>query len=299
MTEKIYGGCSDGVSPLKRVAAIHDLSCFGRCALTVIIPTLSAMGIQVVPVPTCLLSTHTGGFTDMHFKDLEPDMERIAEHFDALGMRFDAIYTGFLGSESQISHVRAFLDRFTEKDTLVLVDPVMGDDGSLYSTYTPELMRGMSALCHGAHVITPNLTEACFLTDTPYLDTRSMTYEELEQYARTLCSRLGTLGAHDIVITGLESGEDRLYVCGKTAGGALDLYGFDRVKKNYPGTGDLFACVLLGSLLRGDGFEAALHTAADFTRRVMEYSARFDTPDRDGVALEAFLGELRPTPPTL
>ena len=129
--QKIYGGCADGHSPVKRVAAIHDLSCFGRCALTVIIPTLSAMGIQVVPVPTCLLSSHTGGFTDLHFEDLEPSMHKIADHFDRLDLHFDAIYTGFLGSASQIAEVRAFIDRFADENTLVFVDPVMGDDGEL------------------------------------------------------------------------------------------------------------------------------------------------------------------------
>ena len=299
LTNKIYGGTSHGKSPLKRVAAIHDLSCFGRCALTVIIPTLSAMGVQVVPVPTCLLSTHTGGFTELHFKDLEEDMEKIAAHFDALDIGFDAIYTGFLGSASQISCVKAFIERFAKKDTLIFVDPVMGDDGELYSTYTHELMQGMKQLCYGANIITPNLTEACFLTDTPYRSTRNMTYEELQAFARTLCMELEKFGSEDIVITGLESGEDKLYVCGKSRKDGFFLYGFDRVNKNYPGTGDLFASVLLGALLRGDDLESALHTAADFTHKSMEYSARFDTPEREGVSFEAFLGELAAPSPSL
>ena len=124
----------------RRVAALHDLSCFGRCALTVILPTLSVMGYQVVPIPTALLSTHTGGFTDLHFRDLTADMERIASHFDTLGVTFDAIYPGFLGSAEQIETVCQFIDRFGRErngeSPLVLVDPVMGDDGALYSTYT-------------------------------------------------------------------------------------------------------------------------------------------------------------------
>ena len=137
-------GCADGVSPLKRVAAIHDISCFGRCALTVILPTLSAMGLQAIPLPTCLLSTHTGGFTELYFKDLTPSMEKITDHFDRLDLKLDAIYTGFLGNDGQIERVKAFIDRFATDKTLVAVDPVMGDDGELYSTYTPELMRGMA-----------------------------------------------------------------------------------------------------------------------------------------------------------
>ena len=298
MSQKIYGGCLDGRSPLKRVAAIHDLSCFGRCALTVIIPTLSAMGIQVIPVPTCLLSSHTGGFTDLHFEDLEPSMHKITEHFDRLSLRFDAIYTGFLGSASQISAVRAFIDRFADKNTLVFVDPVMGDDGELYSTYTPELMRGMSKLCHGADIITPNLTEACFLTDTPYRNTDLMNERQIEDFTAELCEKLKATGAKKTVITGIPNGNNKLYVCGDgPLKGAPTLYGIDRVRKNYPGTGDLFACVLLGCLLRGDEFAGAITTAADFTRRVMEYSAQFNTPEREGVALEAFLGELAPAIP--
>ena len=298
MSQKIYGGCLDGRSPLKRVAAIHDLSCFGRCALTVIIPTLSAMGIQVIPVPTCLLSSHTGGFTDLHFEDLEPSMHKIADHFDRLNLRFDAIYTGFLGSASQISAVRAFIDRFADENTLVFVDPVMGDDGELYSTYTPELMRGMSKLCHGADIITPNLTEACFLTDTPYRDTDLMSERQIRDFTAELCKKLEATGAKKTVITGIPNGNNKLYVCGDGLGeGTPTLYGIDRVRKNYPGTGDLFACVLLGCLLRGDAFGDAITTSADFTRRVMEYSAQFNTPEREGVALEAFLGELAPAIP--
>ena len=298
VSEKLIPASCDGVSPLKKVAAIHDLSCFGRCALTVIIPTLSAMGEQVVPVPTCLLSSHTGGFTDMYFEDLSGAMEDVADHFDRLGLHFDAIYTGFLGSYGQIETVRRFIDRFAEKGTLVLVDPVMGDGGKLYSTYTEELMRGMSRLCHSADVITPNLTEACFLTGTPYVDTSVMGKEQLDEYVSGLCDRLASVGAKKAVITGIHEGEDKLCVRGKDyETGKQFTYSFERVKKNYPGTGDLFACVLLGALLRGESFESAMVLASDFTRRVMDYSSRFGTPEREGVALEAFLGELAPKTP--
>jgi pyridoxine kinase len=293
VNEKNTPACADGCSPLPRVAAIHDLSCFGRCALTVILPTLSAMGNQVVPVPTCLLSSHTGGFTDMYFEDLSDSMEAIADHFDRLDMRFNAIYSGFLGSAPQIEHVKDFIKRFATPQTLVFVDPVMGDDGVLYSTYTNELMERMAELCHGADVITPNLTEACFLTGTPYMDTSYLGEEELVEFSRQLCVKLGETGAKKIVVTGLGLGEDRLCVCGMDAeNDQFIFYPFERVKKSYPGTGDLYACVLLGALIRGDSFESAIRFASDFTRRVMEYSSRFDYPVRDGVALEAFLGEL-------
>ena len=295
MSDKYIPACRDGVTPLKRVAAIHDLSCFGRCALTVIIPSLSAMGVQVVPVPTCLLSSHTGGFpyVDLHFEDLSHSIEGISKHFDKLDLKFDAIYTGFLGSAGQIDSVKAFIDRFGEGAT-VLVDPVMGDDGRLYSTYTDELMHRMSELCRGADIITPNLTEACFLTGTKYMDTTKMSREQLTEYAHGLCLSLLNTGAGKIVITGLASGENELCVCGMDAdeNDGFFFYAFDRVDKSYPGTGDLFASVLLGGLMRGESFESAIRFAADFTARVMEYSSHFATPEREGVALEAFLGEL-------
>ena len=295
MTEKYIPNCADGRSPVKRIAAIHDLSCFGRCALTVITPTLSAMGYQVVPVPTCLLSSHTGGFTDMSFLDLTDTMQDIYDHFDRLDLKFDAIYSGFLGNHTQIELVQKFIDRFGSKDTLIFVDPVMGDGGELYSTYTEELMRGMIRLCHGAHVITPNLTEACILTNTAYRDTSNMSEDELYGFAEELCLKLLDTGAEKTVITGIHLDGDKLCVYSRdNVTKKTYAYCFDRVKKNYPGTGDLFASVLLGGLLKDGDFEAAVHSSSDFTRRVMDYSSRFPTPAREGVAFEAFLGELTP-----
>ena len=300
MNKRFTPASCDGVSPLRKIAAIHDISCFGRCALTVIIPTLSAMGNQVVPVPTCLLSSHTGGFNDLYFKDLSDSIEEIADHFERLELKFDAIYTGFLGSAGQIEHVKDFICKFEGESTLVFVDPVMGDDGKLYSTYTHELMLGMKELCRHADIITPNLTEACFLTDTEYTSTHGMNEDELKAFSRKLCDKLEQTGAKRIVITGLAMGEDKLCVCGKdTETGEFIFYSFDRVEKNYPGTGDLFACILLGALIRGNRFETAIKLSADFTRRVMKYSARFDTPAREGVAFEAFLGDIAETSPKL
>ena len=145
--------------PAPRIAAIHDLSCFGRCSLTIALPVLSAMGCQCCPLPTALLSAHTGisGFT---FLDTTDEMRRISAHWSQLSLHFQAIYTGFLGSDRQLDVVGRFLDRFADSGTTVMVDPVMGDDGILYSTYTEELMRGMAGLCRRADIITPNLTES-------------------------------------------------------------------------------------------------------------------------------------------
>ena len=154
--------------PTPRVAAIHDLSGFGRCSLTVAIPVLSAMGVQCCPLPTAVLSTHTGGFEGYTFRDLTEEMAAAAAHWKALDLRFDAVYSGFLGSERQIGLVRQFLRDFRRPGTLAVVDPVMGDFGRVYETYTPAMCRRMADLTAEADVITPNLTEAALLLGVPY-----------------------------------------------------------------------------------------------------------------------------------
>ncbi len=283
-------------APPKRIAAIHDLSCFGRCALTVVTPVLSAMGYQVIPVPTALLSSHTGGFdiNELYFKDLTDDMLRISDHFEVLGLKFDAIYTGFLGSERQIDIVLDFIKRFSKEDTLIFVDPVMGDDGELYSTYNLTLRDRMKELCSVADIITPNLTEACFLSGEEYRDTSSLEGGEAFKYANSLREKLSYLSHGKTIITGIP------YACGMfgTYGHSEDdfsegyMYSVKRISRSYPGTGDLFASVLLGAILAGRELCDALRFASDYICKVMEHTARFPTPIRDGVDFESFLHEL-------
>ena len=274
----------------KRVAAIHDLSCFGRCALTVIMPTLSALGAQVVPVPTALLSSHTGGFTDLYFRDLSDDMDEIAAHFDRLSLTFDAIYSGFLGSEAQIEKVEALIDRFGGAGVPVLVDPVMADDGELYSTYTPALAEGMKRLCHKADILTPNYTEACILTDTPYRAPDGMSEDEAIALGKTLLEKLMVFGAKRVVITGIPSGDD-LLIFGQSEEGGL-CHREPLLHVGYPGTGDLFASTLLGLLLDGNSFEHSLTGAAEITTIAIEKTMRAETPVRDGVVLEHCMYEM-------
>ena len=281
---------------LPTALAIHDLSCFGKCALTVILPTLSAMGVQAVPIPTAFLSTHTGGFEGFYFEDLTGAMDKIADHLVSVGATADAVYTGFLGSEEQISTVSGIIDRFGAADSegnkpLILVDPVMGDDGRLYSTYNNIMVEGMKRLCEKADVITPNVTEACFLTGEEMIDTASMTESQVCEYAEGLCRKLLRFGVNKIAITGIHYGGDKVGTYGYDGGDAF-LYGREHVNKSYPGTGDLFASVLLGDMLRGRDFKAAIVSASEFTGRVIEYSSKFDTPTRNGVAFEPFLSEL-------
>ena len=288
--------------PPARIAAVHDLSCFGRCALTVIMPTLSVMGYQVIPIPTALLSTHTGGFTDLYFRDLTEDMNKIADHFARLDTTFRAIYTGFLGSAEQIRSVSDILEHFGNKPDesgqkpLILVDPVMGDDGELYSTYTTELMEGMREISRHADILTPNLTEACFLTGTPYPEVDTLTAEDAFRLAECLTARLSTLCTGLTVITGISLCNGRVANIGRDENGKLFSVERPHASPSYPGTGDLFASVLLGEYLRHGQFKAACERAADFVGAVITTSAKIPTPVRNGVALEPHLWRLASPP---
>ncbi|MBQ9080294.1 MAG: pyridoxamine kinase [Clostridia bacterium] len=274
---------------MKKIAAIHDMSCFGRCALTVIIPILSAMGNQIVPIPTALLSTHTGGFEHPYFHDLSDDMEKIVAHLDALGVKFDAIYSGFLGSARQIAIVEDIIDRFGGSCP-VLVDPVMGDDGKLYSTYTDELVRGMARLCRRADIITPNLTEARFLTGMD-IPEHIPDFASAQALALELCCRMRReLGVDKIVITGIHFGEQ----IGNAVmvDGEVRLLSSSRLPRSFPGTGEVFTSTLLGEIVSGASLFEAADFAAEFTYKVIKHSQNSPEPTRNGVLLEDCLSHL-------
>ncbi len=285
--------------PPPRIAAVHDLSCVGRCALTVILPTLSVMGYQTVPIPTALLSSHTGGFDDLYFRDLTSDMYEILSHFERLNLSFRAIYTGFLGSEGQIHTVQRLIERFgtcpdeSGQSPLILIDPVMGDDGVLYSTYTVQLADGIRELSRFAHVLTPNLTEACLLTRTPYRDTSRMEPNEARMFVRTLIAGLRLICNATIVITGIVL-SDGTIANAATDGEDICWIVRRQLGASYPGTGDVFASVLLGRLLAGWTTEAAVASAADFVGELILASSSVESPTRMGVALEPHLKNLIP-----
>ena len=283
---------------IKRVAALHDLSAFGRCALTVVIPALSAMGVQVLPVPTTLLSTHTGGFDGYYFRDMSDSIMPIAEHWEALGIVPDSIYTGFLSGEEQCDIIEEFIKKFKKADTLTLVDPVFADDGELYSSCTMGLVERMKHLCSLGDVIVPNITEACMLCGKEYKDTSVMQPHELEEYISDLLFALAKFGAKRIAITGIVTDKNSNVA---TAGIDLSEKSIDRspfyvtlhrIGGSYPGTGDLFASVLLGKLLAGADFPKAVAVASAFVRDVIAVSEKYNTPHREGVALEPCLYKL-------
>ncbi|WP_418486249.1 pyridoxamine kinase [Dysosmobacter sp.] len=268
-----------------RIAAIHDLSCFGRCSLTIALPVLSAMGCQCCPLPTALLSAHTG-FSGNTFLDLTVEMGRIADHWAAMDLQFDAIYSGFLGSADQVDTVARFFDTFKKSGTAVIVDPVMGDHGTAYRTCTPDLCRGMRALAENADVITPNLTEAALLLDRPY--------EEIRQAdAYEVVRRLSLGGRRSVVLTGYfsEPGQTGA-LCFDRDSGESKAVQTPREPQDFSGTGDLFASVLAGGAARGVPLFQAAQAAADFVRDCIARTLAEGLTEQDGVDFEPLLGQL-------
>ncbi len=271
-----------------RAAAIHDLSGFGRCSLTVAIPILSAMGVQCCPLPTAFLSTHTGGFQGFTFLDMTEELPRIARHWKSLDLRFQAIYSGFLGSERQIDIVADFIRTFRNRDAIVVVDPVMGDDGRAYQTYTPALCAGMCRLAELADVITPNLTEAAFLLNRDY-----SALDRSEAGLRRLTEELSLGGTRSVALTGasLEAGKTGT-VCFDARTGRTQAVQTDFIVHPLHGTGDVFASVLTGALLRGRSLAEAAEQAVEFIRACAVRTVEQDLPLREGVDFEPLLGLL-------
>jgi len=282
------------INPVPRVAAIHDLSGFGRASLTVVIPILSTMGTQVCPLPTALLSTHTSDFTDYHITDLTRDMKGIIRHWKELNLRFDAVYSGFLGSPEQIRIVSDFITHFGKPEgnekPLIVVDPVMGDDGVTYGPIGPEMIQGMKELIKRADIITPNLTEAAFLLDRKLPSEISL--EEAKAWARELSDR----GPRVVIITSVPLKEHP----NTTGTLALDredgrywMVRCSYVPAFFPGTGDIFTSVITGSLLQGDSLPIAMDRAVQYVSITIRASFGHRFPLREGVLLERTLDTLR------
>lgn len=271
--------------PAPRIAAIHDLSCFGRCSLTIALPVLSAMGCQCCPLPTALLSAHTGisGFT---FLDTTDEMRRISAHWSQLSLHFQAIYTGFLGSAPQINLVEDFLRRFHAPDTLLVMDPVMGDHGTPYKTCTPALRQGLRELVAQADVITPNLTEAAILLDIPYHESQTADASELVR-------ALSLQGQRSVVLTGYAAAPGQVgALCYDRDTRQVEAIQTARVPQDFPGTGDLFASVLTGALTRGAPLLQAARTAVDFVGSCVARSVAEGAGEAEGVDFEPLLRQL-------
>ena len=266
----------------KKVLAIHDISCLGRCSLTAAIPIISVAGAEVIPLPTAVLSTHTGGFTHFTFRDLTEDMRPIAEHWKMLGYKFDVIYTGYLGSPEQVDIVKDILRDLSTPETLIVVDPVMADAGKYYSLITPDFLIGMRELCEMADIITPNLTEAAFLLGTEYKETYSE--EETAVLLRNLSKKLG---AKKIVLSGISSGENTIGAAAYDASTDETSYALaEKIDGFYHGTGDTFASALIAALTRNAKIEDATRVAVEYTLACIRRTYEEGTDTRYGVDIE-------------
>ncbi len=276
------------MKPLQRVAAIHDMSGFGKCSLTVALPILSAAGIETCPIPTAILSTHTGGFEGFTFRDLTDDMVPIADHWKSLDIRFAALYTGFLGSPQQVKIVEYIFDQFKTDETLILVDPVMADNGRLYSVFDMDMVRNMKDLAAKADILVPNMTEAAFLLGEEY---RELPYTE--DYVRHIATSLGDLGPSKVIITGVASDENHLgAACYDKSTGDLSWHLCDRAEGYFHGTGDVFASFLLASILNGQALGNATQLAVDLTQAAILRTIERNTPRREGVDFEGVLPQM-------
>lgn len=269
-----------------RVAAIHDLSGFGRCSISVILPVLSAMGVQTCAVPTAVLSTHTGGLGEVVFRDLTDYILPSLEHYKKLGIEFEAVYTGFLGSEEQVGSCLEFFSSYP--DAIKLVDPVMGDNGKAYKTCGESLQNRMKELVSAADIITPNMTEAAMLLGESY-KTEPLTRSD----AKSLLLKLCKLGPKCVVVTGAELASGELANIGyDSENGSFWYVPCEYVPVNYPGCGDIYASVLLGSMLGGGSLPIAMSTATDFTELCVKTTFGYGSDPRYGVMFESVLGNL-------
>lgn len=263
----------------KKILTIQDISCVGQCSLTVALPIISACGIETCILPSAVLSTHTAGFSGYTFRDLTDDIPRIVDHWKKEGIKFSAIYTGYLGSRRQIAYVRDILRDMGEADHVSIVDPAMADGGRLYPAFDIDYVEAMKGLCGDADILLPNITEACFLTDTEYRET----YDE--SYIKLLFERLAELGAKNVVLTGVSYREGKTGVAvydGRNVG----YYEHEKMARGSHGTGDIYASAFTGAYVRGKGLFGSAKIAADFTLGCIKnsqgdgshtYGAKFET----------------------
>ena len=244
---------------MKRIVTIQDISCVGKCSLTVALPIISAMGVEAAILPTAVLSTHTM-FSNFTFKDLADQIEPIAAHWKKEDIRFDAVYTGYLGSFEQIDLMKNFFDQFNTEDNLLFVDPAMADNGKLYPAFDEAFAKHMATLCAKADIIVPNITEACFMTGMEYKT------EYDENYVKDLLVKLSDLGAKISILTGVSFAEGKTGVMGyDKATGEFSYYEHDKRPVSYHGTGDIFSSTCVGAMMNGMDWKEAVKVAADYT----------------------------------
>ena len=253
----------------KKILTVQDISCVGQCSLTVALPIMSACGIETAILPSAVLSTHTGGFSGWTFRDLTDDIPAIVSHWEKEQIKFNAIYTGYLGSQRQIDLVRDMFARLAAPDCLKIVDPAMADHGKLYVGFDEVYAKSMGSLCGAADIALPNITEACMMTDTPYV---AEGYDEA--YIRGLMEKVLALGAKTVVLTGVcyRAGELGIAILSQ-GDNNIQYYFHEKLDKSCHGTGDIFASAFTGAMTRGKTPLEAARVAGNFTLAGMKLTA--------------------------
>ena len=268
----------------KKIAVINDFSGFGRCSIAASLPIISAMKIQCCPLPTSIFSNHTG-FDSFFYTDYTAHMQAYMDQWKKLDLRFSGILTGFLGSPEQIGIVKRFMELFKTQESITVIDPVMGDYGKLYPTYSPLLAEQMSALVPYADILTPNLTEACILTGTAY------NADINEAQLTEICQKLCAMGPKKIVISGLERG-DNLENFVFEDGAEPQLILEHKVGPFRSGTGDVFSSIIAADAVNGVTFSESVQHASSFIAKVLRKTIELDLPKTDGICFEEFLTEI-------
>lgn len=271
---------------LKRVVAINDISCVGRCSLTVALPMISAAGIECSILPTAILSTHTGGFSGFTFKNLSDEIDSIVAHWKSLNLHVDTIYTGYLGSADQIDKVKNVFKTFP--NALRIVDPVMADNGKLYSAFDETFPKYMASLCDGADVILPNITEACLMTGIKYCEG-----PHSKDYINDLLNKCLDLGAKSVCLTGviLEKGKIGAATLSKK-GGKMSYYALDQIDGYFHGTGDVFGSSFVSAYTLGKGLDDCAKLACDITVKAIRETINRPQEYKYGVNFELTLDDL-------
>lgn len=274
----------------KKIAIINDIAGFGRCAMTVLLPIVSYLGVQGCPLPTSIFSSNTA-FPHFFMDDYTDRMEEYIENWGKIGLSFDGIATGYLGSVRQIDIVRQFIRKFSGEKTLVIVDPVMGDHGRLYSAYTVELCTELRKLVELADIITPNLTEACYLLGVPY---KAEGWKQRELFTMAEC--LSKMGPSRVVITGIPQGEyiaNCVYVKEGQDKPEAKLARIHKAGAERCGTGDVFAAVIAADAVNGIPFDRSVRKASGFVKQCIEKAVELGTPAAEGAPFEEILYRLR------
>ncbi len=271
---------------MKRILTIQDISCLGKCSLTIALPVISALGVETVILPTAVLSTHTM-FKNFTVKDLSDQIEPITEHWLSEDVHFDAIYTGYLGTVEQIDQMKELFKKFKKDDTLIFIDPVMADNGKLYPAFDMDYVKKNKELCGEADIIVPNITEAAFMTGMEYKE------EYDESYIKDMLAALSDFGAKISVLTGVSLSEGKTGVYGyDSEKDDYFIYQNDRIDATYHGTGDLFSSTCIGEICRGKSWQDAMKIAADYTAKTI--SVTLENPEKPwyGVDFEATIPDL-------